>query len=306
MLFVHNLTDTIQVFQVEAQHRESELTFEPTDQQIEVAPQATAEIAIQVSAPRRVLRPSAGHDFDLLITNIDTEAYHQIQAHLSTAPSPFFWLSLVTLLFALLVGLVVGTFFTLEQRIASNQVLMGELLEKQQVQITAVAGINLPPIVPTETIAPSPTNLPTELPTEPIATSVVITVVLPTQTPDPTLTPSVTTPPTVDLLSTIAGPRSYQAQEDNERPIDLYDEGVTPSNYVAEILSTPENGSIELIGNGDSVYRPNPNFFGSDEFDYQVCLVLDTDNCVINSVVLNISAENDPPTIVYPQTASDE
>ncbi|MFT7587006.1 MAG: VCBS repeat-containing protein [Cellvibrionaceae bacterium] len=279
-LSVQNLTDSSQTYQVRARHLEDQLIFTPEDQQIQIAPQATSELSIGVSVrSRRVWQP-ADYDFDIIVGTVDVQDH--IQGHLSVAPPPLFWLMLITILFALLVGIVIGAFFTLEQRMINNQALMDELLSLQQQQTTAVAELELNP----SEIPAQPTVAPTE-------TAVSITI-----TPSKTATapaPTATITPTLDLLATVARAHSYEIKENSEQPIELLADDVTRSDYLILSQSKPTKGDLEPTANGPYIYRPTPDYFGPDSFTYQVCLAIDASDCVTNSVTLNITGVNDPP-----------
>ena len=63
-----------------------------------------------------------------------------------------------------------------------------------------------------------------------------------------------------------------------------------------EIISSTSNGSLDLSGNGGITYKPNANFFGSDEFQYSVTAV---EKSVTKTTKVNITVNpvNDEPEI---------
>jgi len=66
------------------------------------------------------------------------------------------------------------------------------------------------------------------------------------------------------------------------------------TNTACGTCSTPTNGS--LVNNGDGMfdYTPDPDFFGSDSFVYEIC---DTDSaCDTATVDITVNPVNDPPT----------
>jgi hypothetical protein len=64
-----------------------------------------------------------------------------------------------------------------------------------------------------------------------------------------------------------------------------------------QVLTGPSNGSVAVDPvTGEVTYTPDPNFWGSDSFTYQVC---DTGGlCDVATVTLNVAAVNDPPVAI--------
>ncbi len=63
-------------------------------------------------------------------------------------------------------------------------------------------------------------------------------------------------------------------------------------------VTPPANGSISLLASGSYSYTPNPDFNGTDSFEYEIC---DTGNpvmCDTAMVTVNITAVNDAPIAV--------
>jgi LruC domain-containing protein len=59
------------------------------------------------------------------------------------------------------------------------------------------------------------------------------------------------------------------------------------------IISGPSNGTVINLGDGRFFYTPNPNYYGTDSFDYQIC---DTDGlCDTATVTIDIAAVDDLP-----------
>ena len=64
-------------------------------------------------------------------------------------------------------------------------------------------------------------------------------------------------------------------------------------SFTFTTLEAPEFGTLQWLENGNYIYNPNPNFFGSDYFTYRVC-----DNgslCADAQVNLTVIAVNDAP-----------
>jgi LruC domain-containing protein len=61
------------------------------------------------------------------------------------------------------------------------------------------------------------------------------------------------------------------------------------------IISGPSNGSATNLGDGRFIYTPDPNYYGSDSFVYQIC---DLDAfCDSATVAIDITSINDSPTV---------
>ncbi len=68
---------------------------------------------------------------------------------------------------------------------------------------------------------------------------------------------------------------------------------------ISAILSNPDNGQIEWNSNGTVTYTPDPDFVGTDYFQYQVTdTVGDTDFTLVTIIVLPDSLANVPPNAV--------
>jgi gliding motility-associated-like protein len=67
-----------------------------------------------------------------------------------------------------------------------------------------------------------------------------------------------------------------------------------PSSVV--VLSGPSNGTASVNPDGSITYTPNPNWFGTDSFVYQVCD--DQGACDQATVTVHVTPVNDPPVAV--------
>ncbi len=76
------------------------------------------------------------------------------------------------------------------------------------------------------------------------------------------------------------------------------DSDIDGNNLTATIQTQPLNGSISFLPNGSFTYNPNPNYFGSDAFTYEVCDDGTPILCEIATVNLAISPVNDPPIAI--------
>lgn len=62
------------------------------------------------------------------------------------------------------------------------------------------------------------------------------------------------------------------------------------------LISTPGNGSVQILANGDYTYTPNAGYIGIDAFTYETCDgVSGCDQATVFIVVYNIPVSNDPP-----------
>ena len=68
--------------------------------------------------------------------------------------------------------------------------------------------------------------------------------------------------------------------------------------------SDPANGSVAINGDGTVTYTPDPDFHGTDTFEYQVC---DDDGaCDIATVTITVDPVNDGPDAVNDSDTTDE
>ena len=75
-----------------------------------------------------------------------------------------------------------------------------------------------------------------------------------------------------------------------------------PGDYTIVVSSTPTNGSVGDLGNGQLEYTAFSNFAGSDSFTYTICSVVCPDECSTGTVVLEVGANAlcNVPTIITP------
>jgi hypothetical protein len=89
------------------------------------------------------------------------------------------------------------------------------------------------------------------------------------------------------------------ASTDEDIPVDIdavandsdVDDNLDPST--ATVVIDPSNGTVTNNGDGTFTYTPDPNFFGTDSFEYEVC---DTDNlCDTATVTVEVIQVKHPP-----------
>jgi len=68
-------------------------------------------------------------------------------------------------------------------------------------------------------------------------------------------------------------------------------------------ITPPQNGSLALLASGFYSYTPNPDFFGSDTFEYEMCDDGNPVLCDIASVTIDVAPINDAP-VTAPDTLS--
>jgi len=75
-----------------------------------------------------------------------------------------------------------------------------------------------------------------------------------------------------------------------------------PGDYTIVVSSTPTNGSVADLGNGELEYTAFSNFAGSDSFTYTICSVTCPDECSTATVLLDVGANAlcEVPTIITP------
>ncbi|MGK7397853.1 MAG: Ig-like domain-containing protein [Candidatus Cyclobacteriaceae bacterium M3_2C_046] len=61
------------------------------------------------------------------------------------------------------------------------------------------------------------------------------------------------------------------------------------------LKSNPARGKLTWNQNGTFEYQPNPDFFGQDQFSYQVCT--ETDQCYTAQVTIKVQSVNDAPLL---------
>jgi len=93
---------------------------------------------------------------------------------------------------------------------------------------------------------------------------------------------------------------SYSGLEDNPITGNILsnDSDVDGNNLTATINAGPLNGTVTLQANGSFIYSPNANYFGSDQFQYQICDDGSPSICLTEVVTLSLSPVNDAPITV--------
>ncbi len=76
------------------------------------------------------------------------------------------------------------------------------------------------------------------------------------------------------------------------------DGNLNPNSF--SVTDVPKNGTIVMNPNGSFVYTPKPNFNGIDSVHYSVCD--STNTCTTATLIFNISAVNDAPTLTNART----
>lgn len=71
-------------------------------------------------------------------------------------------------------------------------------------------------------------------------------------------------------------------------------------------VPAPQNGTLTLNEDGSFTYVPNPDFFGTETFEYEACNNLVPEICDEGIVTITVDAENDPPVANDDSAATDE
>ncbi|MCH5377181.1 MAG: cadherin-like domain-containing protein, partial [Planctomycetes bacterium] len=111
-----------------------------------------------------------------------------------------------------------------------------------------------------------------------------------------------------DVTLNVAGPPpkvnddpNQNVNEDSEIMIDVLenDDPGTPSLTMnpgsVTVEAGPANGTATPLQSGSIRYKPNPNYFGSDQFTYRACNSIG--KCDTAVVSITVAAVNDAPTI---------
>jgi len=96
----------------------------------------------------------------------------------------------------------------------------------------------------------------------------------------------------------VANDDNYTTQEDDPivrdlRNNDIDAETPDPTTLETIFVSTPGNGTAVILPDGRVRYTPNPNFFGTDSFNYAISDGADSSN--VASVTINVTSVNDAP-----------
>ncbi len=91
-----------------------------------------------------------------------------------------------------------------------------------------------------------------------------------------------------------------EVNEDNSISINVLSNDTDPQNNIdpnsLTIISQSQNGALTIQSEGVIIYTPNQDFFGEDEFEYQVC---DEDGyCTSAHVAITVNSVNDQPVII--------
>ncbi len=76
------------------------------------------------------------------------------------------------------------------------------------------------------------------------------------------------------------------------------DSDVDGNSMMATVGTAPSNGTLNLLGDGSFIYTPNSNYFGSDNFTYEVCDDGTPILCDTETVTLSVIPLNDAPITV--------
>jgi uncharacterized repeat protein (TIGR01451 family) len=100
----------------------------------------------------------------------------------------------------------------------------------------------------------------------------------------------------------VANPDSISTPEDVAVTIDVAANDTDPDGNLdpasVSITTIPGNGVAVANGDGTITYTPDPNFFGTDTFEYEVCDLLGLCSTTSAIVTTNVVAVDDPPDAV--------
>ena len=102
--------------------------------------------------------------------------------------------------------------------------------------------------------------------------------------------------PAVPFLITL-GLTSFSLNEDSTFSGSIAASANEPVSFTYSIDTQPENGSVTLAStNAEITYKPNVNFFGTDQFQYTV--TASNSKTKSGTVNITVNAVNDPPTLI--------
>ena len=102
--------------------------------------------------------------------------------------------------------------------------------------------------------------------------------------------------PAVPFLITL-GLTSFSLNEDSTFSGSIAASANEPVSFTYSIDSQPENGSVTLAStNAEITYKPNVNFFGTDQFQYTV--TASNSKTKSGTVNITVNAVNDPPSLI--------
>jgi len=98
----------------------------------------------------------------------------------------------------------------------------------------------------------------------------------------------------------ISMPDNYSVNEDSSLSNNVLsnDTDIEDQLLTANLISNVSNGILSLGAFGSFTYTPNPNFFGTDKFKYEVCDNATPPLCVIETVLITVNGVNDPPVAI--------
>ncbi len=104
---------------------------------------------------------------------------------------------------------------------------------------------------------------------------------------------------TVETCNTPPIPASdnYSIDEDNTLSSNVLTNDIDPENQpmTVSLINDVANGSLTLNANGSFTFVPSPNYFGSDNFIYEVCDNANPALCATQLVNIIINSVNDAP-----------
>ncbi|MCK5635375.1 MAG: tandem-95 repeat protein, partial [Anaerolineales bacterium] len=77
-------------------------------------------------------------------------------------------------------------------------------------------------------------------------------------------------------------------------------------SLTVSVISGVSNGSLSLQNDGSFIYSPNPNYYGSDGFTYQICDAPSGGTCDTATVDITINSVNDPPVAGNDSATTDQ
>ncbi len=104
-------------------------------------------------------------------------------------------------------------------------------------------------------------------------------------------------------LPPVAVEDSYTTLEDVPYGLNVLNNDSDPEGQPlnASIITTVTNGTLSLANNGYSIYTPDPNYFGTDSFEYKVCESQPGGLCAQQTVYITITSVNDGPIAIGEQ-----
>ncbi|MCB0761688.1 MAG: tandem-95 repeat protein, partial [Flavobacteriales bacterium] len=113
---------------------------------------------------------------------------------------------------------------------------------------------------------------------------------------------------TINNDAPIASDDSYEMYEDEEALLTILDNDTDPQDNIDPSTCTinvePQHGSIVMNPDGSASYVPDPNYYGTDQFEYSIC---DFDgNCASAFVLVTILPVNDEPEAWGDNEGTDE